>query len=347
MINQLKIKNFKLFREEIDIKLSNITLLTGLNGRGKSTIMQSLLLIKQSYQYDKTLDYMVFDSDLLELGSFEDIRNIDDDVIINIFQDGIKYNFSFYSKNNNNLKAKLIYDKNLDIPTLVDNMRYISADRGSPKLYYKKSVLHDEEYVGKNGEFTASVLFENREKKVEKSLLLKQEITPPFLLDQTGLWIEDIFGSHSLDITNTIDTIVEITFSKDRKKFKPVNVGFGYSYVLPIIVAGLLAKKGDILLIDTPEAHLHPSAQSKLAKFLALVSIVGVQIVIETHSDHIVNGFRVSLNENIIDDEENFTIQFFNDEGIGEVKVTQEGEIKHWPDGFFDQDVKDEDKLWS
>jgi len=345
MINQLKIKNFKLFREEIEIKLSNLTLLTGLNGRGKSTIIQALLLIKQSYQYDKSLEYIVFDSDLLELGSFEDIRNIDDSVVIDIFQNTIHYPFSFYSSNNNDLKAELTYDRSLDILSIVDNMRYISADRGSPKLYYKKSVLHDEQYVGKNGEYTASVLFENREKIVEESLLLKRDTTVPFLLDQTGLWIEAIFGSHSLNISNTIDTIVEITFSKERKNFKPVNVGFGYSYVLPIIVAGLLAKEGDILLIDTPEAHLHPSAQSRLAKFLAKVSTLGVQIIIETHSEHIVNGFRVSL-KNVID-EKDFTIQFFNDEGIEEVKVTNDGEIKHWPDGFFDQDIKDEDELWS
>ncbi len=345
MINQLKIKNFKLFREEIEIKLSNLTLLTGLNGRGKSTIVQALLLIKQSYQYDKSLEYIVFDSELLELGSFEDIRNIDENVTINIFQDELEYLFSFYSDNNNALKAELTYEKRLDIPRLVDNIRYISADRGSPKLYYKKSVLHDEQYVGKNGEYTASVLFENREKIVEESLLLKKDTTTPFLLDQTGLWIEAIFGSHSLNISNTIDTIVEITFSKERKNFKPVNVGFGYSYVLPIIVAGLLAKEGDILLIDTPEAHLHPSAQSRLAKFLAKVSTLGVQIIIETHSEHIVNGFRVSL-KNVID-EKDFTIQFFNDEGIEEVKVTNDGEIKHWPDGFFDQDIKDEDELWS
>ena len=151
MITQLKIKNFKLFREKIELELSNLTLLTGLNGRGKSTIIQALLLIKQSYQYDKSLEYIVFDSDLLELGSFKDIRNIDDTVTIDIFQNTIHYPFSFYSSNNNDLKAKLTYDTTLDIPTLVDNMRYISADRGSPKLYYKKSVLHDEQYVGKIG----------------------------------------------------------------------------------------------------------------------------------------------------------------------------------------------------
>ena len=346
MINQLNIKNFKLFREEIQLKLSNLTLLTGLNGRGKSSVIQALLLIKQSYQYDKSLEYIVFDSNLLELGSFEDIRNVDENVTISIFQEGIDYLFSFYSIKNNDLKAELTYDRRLDISSLIDNMRYISADRGSPKLYYKKSVLHDEEYVGKNGEYTASVLFENREKIVQESLLLKKDTTPPFLLDQTGLWIERIFGSHSLNISNTIDTIVEITFSKERKNFKPVNVGFGYSYVLPIIVAGLLAKEGDILLIDTPEAHLHPSAQSRLAKFLAKISTLGVQIIIETHSDHIVNGFRVSLKHKVIN-EESFVIQFFNDTGIEEVKVTEEGEIKHWPDGFFDQDIKDEDELWS
>lgn len=75
---------------------------------------------------------------------------------------------------------------------------------------------------------------------------------------------------------------------------KPANVGFGYTYILPIIVSGLIAQKGQILIVENPEAHLHPKAQSEIAKFLALVASCGVQIYIESHSEHILNGLRIS-----------------------------------------------------
>ena len=77
--------------------------------------------------------------------------------------------------------------------------------------------------------------------------------------------------------------------------FKPTNVGFGYSYALPILIAGLTAEKGTILIVENPEAHLHPSAQSMITKFLGLVANRGVQVFIETHSEHILNALRVMV----------------------------------------------------
>ncbi|MCQ4437669.1 AAA family ATPase, partial [Clostridioides difficile] len=76
------------------------------------------------------------------------------------------------------------------------------------------------------------------------------------------------------------------------------NVGFGITYVLSIITLVLSAEPGDILIIENPEAHVHPRGQIELGKFLALASKSGIQIIVETHSDHIFNGMRLFIKNN-------------------------------------------------
>lgn len=82
--------------------------------------------------------------------------------------------------------------------------------------------------------------------------------------------------------------------NNSSRKFESYNVGFGYSYILSIIVSALIAKEGNILIIENPEAHLHPKAQLNLSYLLAKLTGNGVQVFIETHSEHIVNGFRIA-----------------------------------------------------
>lgn len=74
-----------------------------------------------------------------------------------------------------------------------------------------------------------------------------------------------------------------------------LNMGFGVSYSLPIIVALLSAREGDILVLENPEAHLHPRGQRKIGELVALAAANGVQIFMETHSDHVLNGIRLSV----------------------------------------------------
>ena len=73
------------------------------------------------------------------------------------------------------------------------------------------------------------------------------------------------------------------------------NAGFGISYALPIVVAALRAAAGGLLLVENPEAHLHPAGQSRIGGFLARVAADGVQVFVETHSDHVLNGIRVAV----------------------------------------------------
>jgi predicted ATPase len=126
---------------------------------------------------------------------------------------------------------------------------------------------------------------------------------------------------------------------------RPVHVGFGLTQVLPIIVAALTRKQQDLLLIENPEVHLHPAGQARMGRFLSQVAAAGVQVMIETHSDHVLNGIRRSVKDHIIGTDK-VLIHFFRDrdqEGDQVVSpvVDQAGNLDAWPGGFFDQFDKD------
>jgi predicted ATPase len=134
---------------------------------------------------------------------------------------------------------------------------------------------------------------------------------------------------------------------------KATNTGFGISYVLPIIVATLVAASSknmkakplcdkSLIIIENPEAHVHPGAQAKLMELICLAAKVGVQFIIETHSDHIVNSLLVAVKQKIISPEQSKIYYFDRDESIHSTKpinleVLKDGRLKNPPPGFFDQ----------
>jgi len=125
---------------------------------------------------------------------------------------------------------------------------------------------------------------------------------------------------------------------------RPTNMGFGVSHTLPIIVAGLMAEPGSMLIVENPESHLHPAAQSKIAQFLARIAACGVQVVIETHSDHVLNGIRLATYYGKISPDDIILHSFEStvEDGAMQIKVTcpqidRDGRIDYWPNGFFDE----------
>ena len=136
-----------------------------------------------------------------------------------------------------------------------------------------------------------------------------------------------------------------IRTSKDTDFHRPVNVGFGLTQVLPIVIAAMSAIKNDILLIENPEVHLHPAGQALMGQFLADVAHAGVQVIVETHSDHILNGIRRSVKAGRLEPSQ-LAIHFFRPRSSEHAQVTSpqmnvDGNIDNWPDGFFDQFDKD------
>ena len=120
------------------------------------------------------------------------------------------------------------------------------------------------------------------------------------------------------------------------------NVGFGITYALPILVSGLTVPEGGMLLVENPEAHLHAKAQSNMGYFLARMAAAGVRVIIETHSEHIVNGIRRMIVEGKSEmSQKDMTIYFFvntnEKKNIIEITTVEIGNLSEFPVDFFDQ----------
>lgn len=356
MLTKIKMSNFKLFDDEVIIPLSNLNIFTGINGRGKSTAQQSLILMKQSIENNE-IKHIKFHGSYLELGSFNDIKNKDAQIEFSFYRDDKNYlSYKFGAELADQLVSdRITYDSFGSFNIDFTKVKYIAAERLSPKAYYKREIGMNSNGVGKNGEFTVSILLDKSEDYdlINSNLLLPTDKTTT-LPDQTGEWLNRIFQGAAVDVRKLSTTLLEMTFmgpnSKTKKDIKAPNMGYGYSNVLPIVVAGLIAREGDMLIIDSPEAHLHPSAQSELAKFLAKVSLCGIQVFIETHSEHILNGIRIAVNSDDINiSSDNVSLLYFQDNAVERIKqitIESNGSINEWPNGFFDQYEKDLSKLY-
>ena len=139
-----------------------------------------------------------------------------------------------------------------------------------------------------------------------------------------------------------------IRTSRSMDFHRPVHTGFGLTQVLPIVVAALSAAKDGLLLIENPEVHLHPAGQAHMGEFLTEVAAAGVQVILETHSDHVLNGIRRAVKRSALSPE-GVALHFFqprtdDDESAAQVRspvLDRDGNIDSWPDGFFDQFDKD------
>jgi predicted ATPase len=95
-------------------------------------------------------------------------------------------------------------------------------------------------------------------------------------------------------------------------------------------------------LIENPEAHLHPRGQARIAELLALAASCGIQVLIETHSDHVLNGIRLAVHDGKLSPED-VQLHFFQrrqSDGQSLVvspHIDKNGRIDQWPEGFFDE----------
>jgi len=401
MIAKITLKNFKCFKEQTEFPLGQITLLTGMNGKGKSTLLQSLLLMRQSLENSNYTTKILLNGACLNLGNLLDIKNSDisrdesiklnydysydlkskkvtgnlsydlieneeDNMVLQI--KNISHTYSIKDSSNPEVSEQFLWapkpsdeytsnrlfrlipgcessDNWLNIPhsleilSIFRNVHYISADRLGPQDFHLKKSLSDFYNVGSKGENTINLLSRRSQDLVNPQLCLGEEVQN--LITQTEQWLGYIFDGAKLEIPQSDKITIEPLFntSLSRERHKASNVGFGYSYILPIIVSGLIAENNQILIVENPEAHLHPKAQSRLIKFLAKVSKTGVQVLIESHSDHILNALRIAVLDKIVTSEQANILYFPQKIGqpIVQIVIQPDGKIEEWPEGFFDQ----------
>lgn len=331
----LSIKGFKCHRDSF-FDINSITVLTGSNSSGKSSIIQSLLIYNTLANDKDGLSQIL---ETLSLGSFDDLLYRRDDM---------QANNIILSLNDN--EVELGYDVNGNIRVSSSpfggeelHMHYLCAERIGPRQTIKKEGT-DNLYCGRNGQRTAEVIDNNYFSSMDSMRTINNEnIKFSIALDQ---WTDYIFPGTSIRIKPYGDKFLQVTIRNNRfpSYANAPNVGFGVSYALPIIVSGLLTRNEDWLLIENPEAHLHAKAQSNMGYFLAQMAAAGVRVIIETHSEHIVNGIRRFIATTELLQPDDTTIYFLPDKGDYspiKISIDKDGNLSDFPVDFFDQSRQD------
>lgn len=357
MIKKLNIKNIKCFTD-LSLELEKLNVLTGLNSAGKSTVIQSLLLLRQAYDMNSISSGLHLNGDLVTIGTGYDLLNRDsgEDIIeIKIECEPESYCWKYaYNKNSDyqrlcesNVEGKSFKNINLFKPTFA----YISAERLGPRRFYQQSYhkVMEKNDVGRSGEFFADYLVERGLKdKVTNPYILNffKSKTSELLIYQMQAWLSEVSPGIRLDVEKYNDAgIVNMKYGVSTETFSPINVGFGISYVAPIVLSLLKAQKDDLIILENPEAHLHPKGQRKMGELISLAARGGAQIIIETHSDHILNGIRLSVKNNIISKDDVRLNYFFQEKQDGKRVIHKKlspailanGRLSSWPEGFFDE----------
>jgi len=368
MLN-LNIKSFKCFREA-DIPLNNLTVFTGANGKGKSTAIQALLLLRRTIEHCAKWENNRFNMDelsglnvelngpyCLNLGNSAYIITADsgaNTIFLGISSEDNIFGVTYSINEGKELWITPITpftNEFADNPLCYQEFYYLNAERIGPRLSQE---IHFYDYcnVGHKGEYTAQIVHDlNYDFRVDEKRVNKEFLVGSRFEHHINAWLNYILSdvsitSHYDEKTLIARIEVENSYSKGNP-VAPTNTGFGISYILPIIVSGLIAKTDRFLIVENPEAHLHPSAQSKIGYFLGVIANSGVRVILETHSDHVINGIQLAVaKKNIPHD--SITINFFsnddvnsetdkNQPNIKSIGITKVGNLSDWPKGFFDQ----------
>ena len=367
MITELRLKNFKCLKDD-GFSLSKINVFAGRNGIGKSSLLQSMLLIAQSLDDNGLLKAVKMNGRYLQMGTYRDVlskKGSDNHIYIRLTSDDspngdfvelilsegeepsmatifdlktqqIDSSLDVPSTNAGNsgeltqMEAQASVDVTSALPPIMQlqNVYFVSAGRKGPVNSQKldPSVLLGN--VGIHGENVLNVLHrggKNLQKNVQDALT--------YIMKQSSLNMKEV--------NNDLQLFLDSVNNSDG--FKPVNVGFGYSYLLTIILTMLVAETKSKVFIENPEAHLHPGAQSRLVDFLfKTANEKNIQLFIETHSENIFNAVRrASLSGFGIQPEEVKTY-FFYDNGNAllkykEIDMGTDGSLNEFPADFFDQ----------
>jgi len=344
MIDELKIYSFKSFSEQT-VKLNNLTVLTGLNNAGKSTIIQSLRMCltdndSESPHLDSLGGYAEMKSSLTNPLEPIKIQAIGNGIILRSLQ--------VTSKGHT-------YEGDIKLPVA----EFISADRLGPRVRLPLIPEDNKRIsVGTHGEHSAhyASIFANTH---THEIMRHSGSQSKTVAHQLTHWMGEISPGIKLDFE------VAKKYDSSRvaiNEIRPTNCGFGISYTLPIILSlltttGLIGEddsdtsisewfstiksRGALVIIENPEAHLHPRGQTELGKFIALAAFTGVQVVIETHSDHLIDGIRLAV-KNMPEFSHLTSILYVSKEDDRQteceiIQVKPDGKLDKWPSGFFDQ----------
>ena len=411
MLRRIGLLNFKCFAQ-LDLPCAPLNLLCGLNGMGKSSVIQALLVLRQSFVTGGLLEgRLILGGTLTDLGVgsevlFEGKREaLVGFVLFGDAAEGVATPWAWafeHAQAGDQLTAVtrdevervllaegaptawrdarlpsssdvVASDAALErigvpvpedgqsryprawvarawrgVPPFGGRLIYVPAERVGPrKTYPQAEILARHGDFGANAEYAWNYLNDRQDDLLPDDDPRRAGSAERRLIDVVDHWLQDVSpGAHlQLRAVSEADAVIaRFTFDRagdaETRRYRATNVGFGLSYVLPVVL-GLLAPPGTLCLVENPEAHLHPRGQTKLAELAVRAARAGVQVFVETHSDHFIDGVRIAVRDGLITPDET-AFHYFERQKNGRATVSSpavdaDGRLSHWPAGFFDQ----------
>lgn len=376
MLTRLELRNFKCF-ESLQLQLAPLTILCGLNGAGKSSVIQALLLLHQSQITSGPTNGLVLGGNLIDLGTEHDI----------LFEEATSETIEFSLRHSDlseplwlgyerikdgnrldtvHMKSRLHDDDSRfqiqrtsreeflqgirqweRFPPLGGRLHYVSADRtGSRRLHPNSEVMAHLGDMNARGGCILNYITNSQDDVMQAGDPRCEHNSSRRILSVVEHWLQKVSPVACLGLEAATDadaSIAGFSFARHKdietRRYRSTNVGFGLSQVIPVLVA-LLEPPKALCLIENPESHLHPHGQTRLAELAVRASQAGLQVIVETHSDHFFDGVRIAVRDGVLAPDK-IVIHHFQRTGtrteVSSPTIDVGGRLSFWPEGFFDQ----------
>jgi len=405
MFTQLRLINFKAWKDTGPISLKPVTMLLGTNSSGKSTLIQSLLLLKQTVQSpDRTVHLNLGGdeiNDLFNFGGFEDVLNQAAEsprqfsIGFDFLRDGgARVSAGKFDCTYGQTSSGSVAIQTLDLRTSDRRFRAIRRDKGAFSIVVDEETLP--RFKGRNFAPERSIALSadaiadlNQDGPIveDLSLTIRRELEAISYLgplrrkpERDYPWNKTKPGDVGIDGRSAIDALLasallksdgqnyivngvsnwlarmkvadslevrqqgrsnryELIVHRDGVACNLRDVGIGVSQVLPVLVVAHFAPPGSTIMLEEPEIHLHPLAQSVLAELFVTISQQRkLQFIVETHSEHLFRRMQTLMAKQQVSSKE-AAMYFVERDGkaatLRELELDDFGRVKNWPAGFF------------
>lgn len=233
--------------------------------------------------------------------------------------------------------ANLNFKKNVDFV-------YLSENRSGPE---NKEKLIDSDEFDDRAEYVMGYFYRHQHDAIDGSLTVMDDLT---LSGNVDYWMSQILKSDEKIFS--VGLKVEKIDSESVRPYydfcglpniEPMQLGAGVSYLAKLLIVCLCARPGQIVIVENPEMHLHPKAQSAVGHFLSFIASKGIQVIIETHCEHLINKVQYDVLKGVLKPEDVFiyykksSVDDFEKMTIGrDGHFLQDGKRCRFPAGFFD-----------